>query len=95
MYNSRAKTTRISFLCHSKAVFAMFAIVIILHMCLSVTFSDAKPNPIPEPKANPDALWDKLPALQKFHAAGKLLSLNPIQSFISPTQGSVNIYYNK
>ena len=84
MYNCRDKTIRS--LCHSKAVF----VTVIL--CLFVN-CDAKANPIPEPNADPEALWDKLPALQKYHAAGKLLSLKPIQSFISPTQGSVNMYH--
>ena len=67
--------------------------VIIVYVCFSVT-CDAKANPFPEPKADPDSLWDKLPALQKLHAARKAQSLNPIQSFILPTQGSVNIYHN-
>ena len=65
-------------------------IIILFYTCISVR-CDADPNANPEPNADPDALWDKLPALQKVHGAGKLHSRNPIQSFISPTQGNNNI----
>ena len=51
---------------------------------------NAEAEPDPEADANPDALWDKLPALQEFHAAEKLLSMKPKQSLISSSQGMIN-----
>ena len=60
---------------------------------------NAEAEPGPEADANPDALWDKLPALQEFHAAEKLLSMKPKQSLISSSQGMINtlilVGYNK
>ena len=72
--------------CHSKILFVLL-IVIFIDLCVFVR-CDAKANPNADASAEPDSLWDKLPFLQKFHNAGKKLSLQPIQSFFSPTQGN-------
>ena len=84
--SGRIQTVRPGFRCHPKAFVFMLA-VILLNMCLLLT-CDAEANPIPKPSADADALWDKLPALQKFNAAGKVLSLNPTKRFTSASQGS-------
>ena len=86
---SRDKTLRRKIMCHSVIVL----VILVSYMCRYVT-CDADAEPDPDPNADPDALWDKLPALQKYHAAGKVLSLNPKQSFISPTQG-ITIFKTK
>jgi hypothetical protein len=84
---SRNKSIRLNCMCH----YIIMLIIILFYTCISVK-CDADPNANPGPNADPDALWDKLPALQKAHGAGKLHSLRPIQSFISPTQGNTIIY---
>ena len=80
---SRNKSMRLNCMCH----YVIMLIIILFYSCISVK-CDADPKANPEANADPDALWDKLPALQKFHGAGKLVSINPIKSFISPTQGN-------
>ena len=60
-------------------------------MCISVVRCSADADADPLPKADPDALWDKLPTLQKYHAGGNEYSANPSQSFTSLTQGNFTI----
>ena len=74
----REKSTRTSSKCH----YITILVIAISYMSIHVTCNaDAEPGP--EADASPDALWDKLPALQEFHAAGKLLSMKPKQSLTS------------
>ena len=81
----REKSTRTSSKCH----YITILVIAISYMSIHVTCNaDAEPGP--EADASPDALWDKLPALQEFHAAGKLLSMKPKQSLISSSQGMIN-----
>ena len=81
----REQSTRASSKCHYVTIF----VIAMSYMSIYVT-SNAEAEPGPVADANPDALWDKLPALQEFHAAGKLLSMKPKQSLISSSQGIIN-----
>ena len=90
----REKSTRASSKCH----YLTILVITISYMSIYVT-CNAEAEPGPEADASPDALWDKLPALQEFHAAGKLLSMKPKTSLISSSQGIINplilLSYNK
>ena len=81
----REKSTRVSSKCH----YLTILFITISYMSMYVT-CNAEAEPGPEADANPDALWDKLPALQEFHAAEKLLSMKPKQSLISSSKGMTN-----
>ena len=61
-------------------------------MCISVVRCNADADADPLPKADPDALWDKLPTLQKYHATENIYSPNPSQSFTSMTQGNLILH---
>ena len=90
----REQSTRVSSKCHYVTIF----VIAMSYMSIYVTCNaEAEPGPVAD--ANPNALWDKLPALQEFHAAGKLLSMKPKQSLTSSSQGMINtlmlVRYNK
>ena len=57
-------------------------------MCISVVRCNADADSNPEPNADPDALWDKLPALQNYHADANAPTSNPLQSFTSLRKGN-------
>ena len=57
-------------------------------MCISVARCNADADADPLPNADPDALWDKLPTLQKYHKNENIYSANPSQSFTSLNQGN-------
>ena len=79
----REKSTRVSSKCH-------YLTILFITISYMYVTCNAEAKPGPEADANPDALWDKLPALQEFHASGKLLSMKPKQSLISSSQGKRN-----
>ena len=66
----------------------MLIILIVYMMCISVVRCNADADSNPEPKADPDALWDKLPVLQNYNSAGNVPTINPLQSFTSLRKGN-------
>ena len=81
--------TLIRLQCHYVLHYLLFT-VLCLNLCLlTKAEAEADASPDADAAANPDPLWDKLPSLQRFHAAGKKLALKPIQGFATPKSGNV------
>ena len=74
--------------CH---IFIMLIMLLLYMMCILVVRCNADADSNPESKADPDALWDKLPALQSYHSSGDTHSSNPLQSFTSLKTGNLDL----
>ena len=67
----------------------MLIILLLYMMCILVVRCNADADSNPESKADPEALWDKLPALQTYHASRDIHTSNPSQSFTSLKTGNL------